>query len=47
MLTISNNIGVHGYSILDITISKDNSKFASAGGDKSAFLWDITTGRRF
>eukprot|EP01041_Mallomonas_annulata_P004380 gene4380-8723_t len=44
-LTIKTYDGVHGYSILDATISHDNSKFASAGGDRSAFLWDVGTGR--
>ena len=24
--------------------SNDNAKFASAGGDRSVFLWDVTTG---
>lgn len=24
--------------------SHDNSKFASAGGDRSVFLWDVMTG---
>jgi WD40 repeat protein len=24
--------------------SHDNSKFASSGGDRTAFLWDVTTG---
>jgi mitogen-activated protein kinase organizer 1 len=25
--------------------STDNSRFASGGGDKSAFLWDVSTGK--
>lgn len=24
----------HGYEVRDVTVSKDNSKFASCGGDK-------------
>jgi WD40 repeat protein len=43
-LHIKSYSGVHGYSVLDVAIAKDNSKFASAGGDKSAFFWDISTG---
>lgn len=37
--------GSHGYSILDIKISNDNSKFVSGGVDKSMFVWDVTSGR--
>ena len=33
----------HGYAILDICCSQDNQSFASAGGDRSAFLWDVQT----
>ena len=44
-LHIKTYSGVHGYSVLDVALSKDNAKFASAGGDKSAFFWDISTGR--
>lgn len=43
-LHIKSYSGVHGYSVFDVAIAKDNSKFASAGGDKSAFFWDISTG---
>jgi len=41
---------VHGYEIRDVQISHDNTKFASCGGDRDVFLWDINTGtclRRF
>jgi WD40 repeat protein len=31
----------HGYPILDISCSADNQTFASAGGDRSVFLWDV------
>lgn len=44
-LHIKTYSGVHGYSVLDVAIASDNAKFASAGGDKSAFFWDISTGR--
>ncbi|KII92845.1 hypothetical protein PLICRDRAFT_103445 [Plicaturopsis crispa FD-325 SS-3] len=40
----------HGYEVLSITVSHDNSKFASSGGDRTVFLWDVTAGvttRRF
>jgi mitogen-activated protein kinase organizer 1 len=33
-LLIKTYSGSHGYGILDLAISKDNSKFVSAGGDK-------------
>jgi WD40 repeat protein len=31
----------HGYAILDISCSADNQTFASVGGDRSVFLWDV------
>ncbi|KUJ17303.1 WD40 repeat-like protein [Mollisia scopiformis] len=40
----------HGYEILSLTVSADNATFASCGGDRSVFLWDVTTAqtlRRF
>lgn len=40
----------HGYPILDISCSTDNQTFASVGGDRSLFLWDVQTAstiRRF
>lgn len=40
----------HGYPILDISCSADNKTFASVGGDRSVFLWDVqaaSTLRRF
>jgi WD40 repeat protein len=40
----------HGYPVLSITISGNNNTFASSGGDRSVFLWDVnvpdTTTRR-
>lgn len=44
-LSIKTYSGVHGYSIQDVVISSDNNKFASAGGDRVTFLWDVGTGR--
>lgn len=42
----------HGYAVLDISVTTDNTKFASSSADRSGpFLWDINTGdstlRRF
>ena len=31
----------HGYAVLDIAVSRDNKLFASVGGDRSVFLWDV------
>lgn len=42
--------GGHAYEVLSIECTKDNTKFASSGGDKNVFLWDVTQGeivRRF
>ncbi|KAL8726027.1 MAG: hypothetical protein Q9166_006972 [cf. Caloplaca sp. 2 TL-2023] len=35
----------HGYEVLDISITEDNARFASVGGDKQVFLWDVMTAR--
>jgi mitogen-activated protein kinase organizer 1 len=40
----------HGYEVLDISVTGDNAKFASVGGDRSVFFWDVSTAqtiRRF
>jgi mitogen-activated protein kinase organizer 1 len=40
----------HGYAILDLACSSDNTTFASVGGDRNVFLWDVqaaSTLRRF
>lgn len=40
----------HGYEVLELSVSEDNSRFASVGGDKTVFLWDVATAqtlRRF
>jgi mitogen-activated protein kinase organizer 1 len=34
----------HGYPVLDVAVSQDNQTFASVGGDRSVFLWDVTNG---
>ncbi|KIV86444.1 hypothetical protein PV11_02056 [Exophiala sideris] len=31
----------HGYPVLDISVANDNQTFASVGGDRSVFLWDV------
>ncbi|KAI1765613.1 WD40 repeat-like protein [Hypoxylon sp. FL1150] len=40
----------HGYEVLSLTVSADNARFASSGGDRAVFLWDVATAqtlRRF
>jgi mitogen-activated protein kinase organizer 1 len=40
----------HGYSVLDVAVATDNARFASVGGDRQMFLWDVeqgTTTRRW
>lgn len=40
----------HGYEVLSLCISSSNAKFASCGGDRLVFLWDVSTAqtiRRF
>ena len=34
----------HGYSVLDVAVTGDNSRFASVGGDRAVFLWDVEQG---
>lgn len=41
---------VHGYEVLGLDVSSSNEHFISAGGDRSVFLWDVSTAstlRRF
>jgi mitogen-activated protein kinase organizer 1 len=33
----------HGYEVLSLSVSGDNARFASCGGDRSVFLWDVAT----
>ena len=35
----------HGYEVLDIAVTDDNARFASVGGDKQVFLWDVAGGK--
>lgn len=35
----------HGYEVLDLAVTHDNARFASVGGDKQVFLWDVATAR--
>eukprot|EP00808_Paulinella_micropora_P029214 g48462.t1 len=37
--------GAHGYEVLDLEITPDSSKFASCGGDRVVFLWDVASGK--
>ncbi|KAK0668910.1 putative mitogen-activated protein kinase organizer 1 [Cercophora samala] len=42
--------GAHSYEVLSLSVSSQNDRFASAGGDRTVFLWDVTTAltlRRF
>ncbi|PKY03850.1 WD domain protein [Aspergillus campestris IBT 28561] len=34
----------HGYSVLDVAVTADNAQFASVGGDRQVFLWDVEQG---
>ena len=34
----------HGYEVRDAAVANDNSKFASCGGDKQLFYWDVPSG---
>jgi mitogen-activated protein kinase organizer 1 len=38
-----NKYSAHGYEVLSIDVSSDNSKFVSTGGDKTVFYWDVQT----
>lgn len=40
----------HGYEVLSLRVAADNARFASAGGDRAVFLWDVASAqtlRRF
>jgi mitogen-activated protein kinase organizer 1 len=41
----------HGYPVLSIAVTRSNQQFASSGGDRAVFLWDVSnaegTTRRF
>lgn len=34
----------HNQRVLDIAIAKDDRSFASCGGDRTVFVWDVTSG---
>lgn len=37
--------GAHNQEVNDVKIFQDNARFASCGGDKQFFIWDVTTGQ--
>ena len=37
--------GVHNREVFDVAIFQDNSKFASCGGDKVFYVWDVISGK--
>lgn len=40
----------HSHEVLSLAVTADNARFASAGGDRTVFLWDVATAqtvRRF
>lgn len=40
----------HSHEVLSLAVTTDNARFASAGGDRTVFLWDVATAqtvRRF
>ena len=44
-LLIKTYSGPHGKEVRDVCITQDNNRFASCGGDKSAFVWDVASGK--
>ncbi|KAJ1392692.1 WD40-repeat-containing domain protein, partial [Ochromonadaceae sp. CCMP2298] len=36
--------GAHGYRVLDVAPTKDKSRFASCGDDRTVFVWDVASG---
>ena len=36
---------IHSKQVLDIAVAHDNASFASCGGDKTIFVWDVGSGR--
>lgn len=34
----------HGYEVVDLAVLPDNSRFVSVGGDRAAFVFDVTSG---
>ncbi|KAK0739613.1 WD40-repeat-containing domain protein [Apiosordaria backusii] len=35
--------GAHSYEVLSLSVSSQNDRFASSGGDRTVFLWDVST----
>ncbi|KAI9828408.1 MAG: hypothetical protein M1832_002836 [Thelocarpon impressellum] len=35
----------HGHAVLDLSVAADNARFASVGGDRAVFVWDVATAR--
>lgn len=35
----------HGYEVLAVSVAADNATFASCGGDRAVFLWDVATAK--
>lgn len=44
-LLIKTYEGAHGYAIIDLAISRDKTKFASCGEDRTCFVWDVASGQ--
>ena len=36
---------IHSKQVLDVAVADDNASFASCGGDKTVFVWDVGSGR--
>ena len=36
---------IHSKQVLDVAVAHDNASFASCGGDKTVFVWDVGSGR--
>lgn len=34
----------HGHEVLDVSCASDNTRFASCGGDKTVFVWEVGRG---
>lgn len=44
-LMVKEYAGPHAHEVRDVVVSRDNARFASCGGDKAAFLWDVSSAR--
>lgn len=44
-LLIKTYDGAHGYSVLGLSISKDKTRFASCGEDRTCYVWDVASGQ--